>query len=147
MLHIISTKLDADTIGEWEMKTPRGEISKVTELLDFLDSRFHILEAVETAKGIVKTSNIGNDNKNTNRKNKVDKNSLAFTTTTEVKCYVCNSPHTIYKCPTFIALTIDNRIKKTAELGLCKICLRRHEKKKCVARYCFKFSKPHNQGS
>jgi len=59
------------------MKTPRGEMPKVAELLDFLDSRFHIMETVETVKGIV-----GNDNKNTNRKNKFDKNSLAFTTTT-----------------------------------------------------------------
>jgi len=66
LLHIVSTKLDADTIGEWEIKTPRSEMFKVTELLDFLDSRFHILEAVETAKSIVKTSNIGNGNKNTN---------------------------------------------------------------------------------
>ncbi|CAI6355748.1 unnamed protein product [Macrosiphum euphorbiae] len=79
-----------------------------------------------------------------NRKNKFDKYSLAFATTTEIQCYVCNSSHTIYKCPTFIALTIDNRIKKTTELGLCKIGLRRHEKKKCLARYCFKCAKPHN---
>jgi len=112
LLHIISTKLDVDTIGEWEMKTPRGEMPKVAELLNFLDSRFNILEAVETAKRLVKTSNIGNDNKNMNRKNKFEKNSLAFTTTTEIKCYVSNSLHTIYKCPTFIALTIDNRIKE-----------------------------------
>jgi len=123
LLHIISTKLDADTIGEWEMKTPRGEMPKVAELLDFLESRFHIVEAVETTKSIVKTSNIGNDSKNMNRKTKFDKNSLAFTATTEIKCYVCNSSHTIYKCPTSIPLTIDNRIKKTTELGLCKICL------------------------
>ncbi|XP_008179733.1 uncharacterized protein LOC103308325 [Acyrthosiphon pisum] len=41
-------------------------------------------------------------------------------------------------------LMTDDRIKKTSELGLCKICLRRHDKKKCLARYCFKCGKPHN---
>jgi len=76
LLHIISTKLDADTIGEWEMKTPRGEMPKVAEQLDFLESLVHIVEAVETAKSLVKTSNIGNDSKNMNRKNKFDKNSI-----------------------------------------------------------------------
>jgi len=112
LLHIISTKLDVDTIGEWEVKTSRGEMPKVAELLDFLDLRFHILEAVKMAKNLTKTLNIVNENKNVNRKSKFNKNSLAFTTTSEVKCYVCNSPHTIYKCPTFIALTVDNRIKR-----------------------------------
>lgn len=136
--------MDVDTVSEWEVKIPRGEIPKVAELLDFLDLRFHILEAVETAKNITKTSNIVNDNKNVNRKSRFDKYSLAFTTSSEVKCYVYNSLHKIYKCPTFIALTIDNRLKKTTELGLCKICLGRHEKKKCLARHCFKCAKPHN---
>jgi len=136
--------MDTDTISDWEIKTPRDELPKVIELLDFLDSRFHILEAVESAKHMNKTSNIVNDNKNTNQKNKFDKNSVSFAATSEVQCYVCNSSHTIYKCPAFIALAIGDRIKKTTELGLCKICLRRHEKKKCLARHCFKCGKPHN---
>ncbi|KAF0708604.1 Dimer Tnp hAT domain-containing protein, partial [Aphis craccivora] len=62
---------------DWEIKTPRDEVPKVIELLDFLDSRFHILEAVESAKHMNKTSNIVNDNKNTNRKNKFNKNSVS----------------------------------------------------------------------
>lgn len=144
LLHIINSKMDVDTISEWEVKTPRDELPKVAELIEFLDSRFHILEAVESAKNMHKTANIVNDYRNASRKNKFEKTSVAFTATSEMKCYVCNSSHTIYKCPTFIALTIDDRFKKTSELGLCKICLRRHEKRKCLARHCFKCSRPHN---
>lgn len=96
LLHIINTKMDTDTISDWEVKTPRDKLPKVIELLDFLDSRFHILEAVESAKNMTKTSNSVNDNKNTFRKNKFDKNSVSFAATSELKCYMCNSPHTIY---------------------------------------------------
>uniref|UniRef100_A0A2S2QB76 Uncharacterized protein n=1 Tax=Sipha flava TaxID=143950 RepID=A0A2S2QB76_9HEMI len=144
LLHVVCSKLDTDTISEWEIKTPIDELAKVDDLIEFLDSRFRVLEAVESAKNMNKSVNTVFEYKNTNRKNKFERNSMSLAVTAEIKCFICNQSHTIYKCPTFVAMSVDNRIKKTYELGLCKICLRRHEKRKCFARHCFKCAKAHN---
>lgn len=62
----------------------------------------------------------------------------------DIRCYVCEQSHTVYKCPTFLAMSISQRIQKSTELNLCKICLRIHSDKKCKFKNCFKYNKPHN---
>ncbi|KAF0717513.1 Peptidase A2 domain-containing protein, partial [Aphis craccivora] len=60
-------------------------------------------------------------------------------------CYICQAPHTtIHKCPIFIALPVTERIKRVAEMKLCKLCLRQHVPKKYNGKNCFTCSKPHN---
>lgn len=129
LLDIICTKLDANTISKWEIKTPKDELTKVDHLIEFLDSRFHVLEAIESARTLVKSADTMVEHKNKNQQNKFIKNNMSFAAIIEIKCYMCSLPDTIYKCPAFIALTVDNRMKKASELSSCKICSRRHEKK------------------
>ncbi|XP_008188283.1 uncharacterized protein LOC103310763 [Acyrthosiphon pisum] len=62
LTHIICTKLDAVTISDWETKCGRDEIKKVDELIEFLEARFHILEAVESSKKICSVSKNVNEN-------------------------------------------------------------------------------------
>lgn len=147
LTHIICTKLDAVTISEWETKCPRDEIKEVDELIDFLEGRFHILEAIESSKRISDVTKNVIESSHASRKNRYTKystSSASFINTSELKCYVCQLPHTIYKCPKFIALSAIDRIKKVKDLNLCSVCLRRHGEKKCFARHCLKCGKPHN---
>ncbi|KAL4104961.1 hypothetical protein QTP88_020236 [Uroleucon formosanum] len=148
LTHIICTKLDAITLSEWEMKSPKNEISKLEDLVLFLDSRSQVLEAIESSKNISKIADFGYKNKHENRKNKFGKNNKIFTSlvsTSEIKCYACDLSHTIYKCPSFLSLTVAERIKKANALGLCKVCLRKHEFKRCLSQNnCYKCHKSHN---
>ncbi|KAL4152985.1 hypothetical protein QTP88_000818 [Uroleucon formosanum] len=59
LLHLIATKLDSSTLKAWETVSPKNEIPKVQVLLEFLEKRFKIMEAVETSSNI----NIRNDEK------------------------------------------------------------------------------------
>lgn len=43
-------------------------------------------------------------------------------TARELKCYNWMDEHTMYRCPTFLALPINGRLKKVYELKLCKNC-------------------------
>lgn len=50
IIHVITTKLDAQTLRAWEIQAPKTEMSEVTDLINFLNERFQILEAVEGAQ-------------------------------------------------------------------------------------------------
>lgn len=148
LTHIICTKLDALTLSEWETKSPKNEISKIEDLVSFLNARSQVLGAIESSKN--KSKGVDNmlENRNENRKGKVGKSnnsSTSFFTTSEIKCFMCDMSHTIYKCHSFLALAVVDRIKKVNDLGLCKVCLRRHEVIKCLSRNnCYKCHKAHN---
>ncbi|KAL4103845.1 hypothetical protein QTP88_019180 [Uroleucon formosanum] len=145
LLHLIATKLDSSTLKAWETVSPKNEIPKVQVLLEFLEKRFKIMEAVETSSNI----NIRNDEKIKNnmingKKNKNNHKSIAFPAYGGMKCYNCQLAHSIYKCPSFLALPIADRIKRVGELKLCKICMRTHIGKKCDGKKCFQCHKAHN---
>jgi len=136
--HLITSKLDANTRRAWESEATKMEDFRVPILIDFLKSRFRILEAIES-----------NKNMNTQVPTDIPKfkksgdRSSSFTTTTSFKCYNCNGSHSIYKCTKFLALTILQRIKRINDLKLCNICLRAHSDK-CKSRNCPKCARPHN---
>lgn len=148
LTHIICTKLDAATLSEWETKSPKHEIAKVEDFIAFLDARSQVLEAIESSKNITKIANSIPEIRNDHRKNKIIKNNngyMSLIAASEIKCYACDLGHTIYKCPTFLKLAVTERIKRFDELGLCKVCLRKHEFKQCLARSnCYKCHKRHN---
>lgn len=116
----------------------------MSELVTFLESRFKILESIETAKG----KNIRNlaSSLPIEIKKQPEKrgSSQSLVSISHLKCYFCGLGHTIYKCTTLVSLSVPERIKRVTELNLCKICLRQHENVRCMARYCFKCAKPHN---
>jgi len=87
--------------------------------MNFLQSRFRVLEAVETSQQI---NSLQENNRMATCVNK-KKLSSAFAATSEIKCNFCKEAHTIYRCPSFLGLAIADRIKRITELKLCKICL------------------------
>jgi len=140
LMHLIVSKLDTKTMREWEISSSSTEVSRISNLMDFLQSRFRVLEAVETSQQI---NSLQENNRIATYANK-KKRSSAFAATSEIKCYFCKQAHTIYRCPSFLGLTIADRIKRITELRLCKICLRSHEGERCQSRRCTICSRPHN---
>lgn len=132
LMHLIVSKLDARTMRKWEVTSSKTEVSNISNLTDFLQSRFRVLEAVEMSQQI-NALTFENNNRKTNANKRIKSN--VFATTSEVKCYSCKQAHTIYRCPSFLGLTISDRIKRVIELKLCKICLRPHnDGDKCQSR-------------
>ncbi|CAI6370955.1 unnamed protein product [Macrosiphum euphorbiae] len=121
LVHLIVTKLDRNSRREWETITAKEEVAPVEVLIEFLESRFKILEAIETCKNI----NIRQGAYKFNNHNKqLNEKSSSLVIGNNKGCYICQAPHTIYKCPIFIALPVTERIKRVAEMKLCKVCLR-----------------------
>ncbi|KAE9521541.1 hypothetical protein AGLY_018067, partial [Aphis glycines] len=141
LVHLIVTKLDKNSRREWETNAPKEEVAPVEVIIEFLEARFKILEAIETCKNI---NNRQGAYKFNNHNKQFNERSSSLVIGNNKGCYICQAPHTIYKCPIFIALPVTERIKKVAEMKLCKLCLRQHAPKKCNGKNCFTCSKPHN---
>jgi len=52
LIHLISIKLDKITLKEWESRAHCIEVPKLSELITFLESRYKILESIETVRNI-----------------------------------------------------------------------------------------------
>jgi len=143
LIHLITTKLDSNTLTEWEMEAPKTNVASIELLITFLQKRCQILEAVESAMQINVRSQPNIPKKVNNSQNKLRSTSSYFSAD-EIKCFICKQSHTIYRCPTFLDMSVPQRIQKATDLNLCKICLRIHSDKKCKFKKCFKCNKAHN---
>ncbi|XP_050549039.1 uncharacterized protein LOC126910474 [Daktulosphaira vitifoliae] len=128
-IHLICSKLDKNTLQEWESISHSEETAEVSHLIDFVERRYKVLEAVESARSI------HNRTKSVQphfiAKRNYQKSTLVTSAST-LNCYCCNEQHTIYRCPKLLSLSISERIKKISDLNLCKICLLLHPNKKML---------------
>jgi hypothetical protein len=145
LLHVISIKLDASTLRQWEIESSNSEVASVNALLEYLENRCQILEAIEASGGLkIVQPQQRQFKKNSFKFKRSNDQSSSFVVTGTLKCYNCDGEHTIYKCPALLAFSISDRIKRIGELKLCKICLRNHIGEKCTSRRCAKCMKAHN---
>ncbi|KAE9521829.1 hypothetical protein AGLY_017764 [Aphis glycines] len=116
----VTTKLDSNTLTEWEMAAPKTNVASIDLLITFLQKRCQILEAVESAMQInVHPQPYTPKKGNNNSQNKLRATSAYFLAD-DIKCFVCKQSHTIYKCPTFLDMSVPQRIQKVTDLNLCK---------------------------
>ena len=113
LLHIVCAKLDDETRKDWEIQASKDKIPSISELMQFIEERFRILESIESSRNINNKSvsalvgkGNGQSRGNTNTKNG-QRHTATFVSSTTLKCFICNLDHTIYKCPKFIALSIN----------------------------------------
>lgn len=52
LVHLIVTKLDRNSRREWETNAPKEEMVPIENIIEFLEERFKILEAIETCKNM-----------------------------------------------------------------------------------------------
>lgn len=148
LVHVILIKLDTATLREWETQANKTEVSEVDELVEFLQKRFQILEAVEGVQKLnTKNDQKGHPSLSKSKKNDgvmFQKTNLMHATTVKLKCYVCNESHPIYRCTTFLALSIPERKQKIDQLKICIVCLSKHAENKCKFKGCRKCGEKHN---
>lgn len=50
LLHVITSKLDSNTVRQWETLNAQNELPTIYKMISFLHERCQILEAVESSK-------------------------------------------------------------------------------------------------
>ncbi|KAL0822659.1 hypothetical protein ABMA28_004683 [Loxostege sticticalis] len=130
LICIIMRKLDTLTVRFLE------------SLLSFLERRAISLEAslvcdqnrsakASSSKSYHHVTNNSNKNPNTN-------SVVNSVKPKPIGCLLCkNECHKLYKCPTFLLMTVSNRLAYVKENNLCSICLNKHSQK---CRYNFSCS-------
>lgn len=145
LIHVISIKLDSNMLKAWEMMSPQNEVLKIESLLEFLEKRF---KHIETASLKLNTNGGKNRKKNdisNKAKNNKNDNEETFALSEDMKCDYCHLNHFVFKCPSFRALSVQDRIQIVTELKLCKVCLRsNHMGVKCKGKACIVCNRYHN---
>lgn len=125
LIYLINTKLDINTRREWERSIKGNEIPTFEELTDFLNEKCQMLETLYLNQNDKVTTNNKREQKTSHNSNKIHQvKSFANNTPLNVSCIICNKSHYIYQCPEFNKLTIQERLKRVKEKGLCFNCLR-----------------------
>lgn len=102
LLHLITSKMDYNTIQHREVESPRSEKSSFKDLLDFYKARFKMLEAIELL------SNLSDKFRKIKKFFNVKKSTMKLTflaTSVELQCYFCKQNIIMYRCQAFNKLS------------------------------------------
>lgn len=131
LVHILSSKLDAITLREWQASLIGTEPPTFKQFKEFITHRCQMLEA--TSKATDTSTKDGNKRTQNNAKRQA-----ACVATIKSKCNFCNGEHPMYYCSNFLALPTSQRITEVRSRKICANCLRAttHASNKCTSRGC-----------
>ncbi|KAL0861399.1 hypothetical protein ABMA27_008944 [Loxostege sticticalis] len=147
---IIMRKLDTLTVRLFNSEQDFRDMPSLESLLSFLERRAISLEASlvcdqnRSAKASSSKSYhvTNNSNKNPNTDSVVNP-----VKPKPIGCLLCkNECHKLYKCPTFLLMTVSNRLAYVKENNLCSICLNTHSQK-CRYNFSCSFCKQQSHNS
>ncbi|XP_050295379.1 uncharacterized protein LOC126735437 isoform X2 [Anthonomus grandis grandis] len=131
IIYLVTSKLDVESIREWEQSGFAEELPSLAELYEFLSSRADFLDKVAMHKGKPRKTFIVNQPSTHQSSN--------------LCCFYCKQQHAIYHCPKFTALSVDQRWSAIKSQKLCVNCLRSgHKLDKCRYGHCRHCKQRHN---
>ncbi|KYQ58858.1 hypothetical protein ALC60_02141 [Trachymyrmex zeteki] len=138
LLYLISGKMDSTTNKEWENSLTGDDIPTWHKLIEFLEHRCHILEAIDR-KIQMQSSSTSQGKANQAR-------SAAHLATNKALYQICKGEHFIFSCSQFLKLAPEDRFKSAKENKLCLNCLwsLSHTVKIWKSSSCRTCSKRHN---
>ncbi|XP_018376530.1 PREDICTED: uncharacterized protein LOC108769819 [Trachymyrmex cornetzi] len=139
LVYILSSKLDAITLREWQSSLSDTDLPNLKQLLDFMNHRCQVLEATS------KSTNASNKQNNA-RASSQGRRQTACATTLNFKCSYCQGSHSIYKCKEFLALSVPCRNLEMRKRKTCINCLRStaHIASNCPSGNCRTCKAKHN---
>lgn len=128
IVYLTVKKLDSTTKKEWDRTLGKDDMPTFKQLIEFLNKKCVSLES-SSSNVVVEKIKVNNHLISINK-----------------QCNLCKGDHKVANCDKFKALTVENRINKTRELGLCINCIKpaNHTVNKCFARPCYICNKRHN---
>nr|CAI5838888.1 unnamed protein product [Callosobruchus analis] len=131
IIYVMSKKFDPVTRRDWETFKYNGDLPTMDDLHLFLRKKCEVLEKLELVRTDAKQSDKGKYHPATNKSN--------------IECFYCKGPHSIFKCTPFLSLQINDRISAVRKLKLCLNCLRNnHPTWKCKLSKCKYCKLSHN---
>ncbi|XP_036148006.1 uncharacterized protein LOC118647346 [Monomorium pharaonis] len=139
LVYILSSKLDALTLREWQTSLTGSDIPVFKQLVDFIAHRCQVIEA--TCKSNLTPAKGVNSRALANGKRQV-----AAAATVKFKCSFCKGDHSIYHCKDFLELSVPRRKAEIRKLKMCGNCLRStsHSAGECTSGPCRVCKAKHN---
>lgn len=130
LTYILSSKLDTDSLQEWQNSLISMELPTFKQFLDFVTYRSQILEA--TGKSNSSMAKVDT------RSSAKMKRQVACAASVKLRCARCKEEHSIYFCPEFLALIVHQRIAEMRKAKLYINCLwsTAYNASKCVSGGC-----------
>nr|XP_036217642.1 uncharacterized protein LOC118680698 [Bactrocera oleae] len=128
---IVVAKLPSVTKRDWCMRCSTTEIPQLEDLLKFLERRAHSLVTEPPVSLMV---------------SRQQRPVRAHVATTEAAlCAHCGLAHRIARCPTLLALSIEQRFEALKKMQMCYNCLRTgHSYRQCPSSSCRNCGRKHN---
>lgn len=139
LVHIVTSKLNANIQREWDISIKLDELPSLQELIDFLQHRCQTLETSKSSDRTQTTASIPNNNSFHKRPKQ------ACFVTQKTHCRICNGPHVITQCKKLLESDSSEQNKLIKVAGLCFNCLRPgHTVAQCRSGNCKKCPAKHN---
>lgn len=133
MINILTTRIPYNTLDAWEQRRSVDSEPTLDKFLEFLEGK---------ARGKISTTH-GQNERERKREFKPNYHNQQRHPASEVSdkkmrtnneqnvpprptCKQCDGNHALFRCPTLLAKTIDQRIQFIQQNGLCSNCLRAH---------------------
>lgn len=127
LICIIVNKLDKKMQHAWERSLKDDEIPKFSQLIAFINQQ-------ATKDTLEKIDSLKLDD---TRRKSLNGGLPSFPTQAQQECIICMEEHSIYRCPSFLQLTVTNRILTARKFNLCINCLRsKHSVVNCRSPPC-----------
>ncbi|XP_065089200.1 uncharacterized protein LOC135710529 [Ochlerotatus camptorhynchus] len=109
VVKLLTMCLDGETRKQWELTMEHGELPDLEESMKFLRSYCQVLERCEvdkasSAKAAVKPPMMGKTSSSQRTSNP------ATSSSPENVCEICAGQHCNYKCPSFLSMSVDQRV-------------------------------------
>lgn len=132
LINILAARIPLNTLDAWEQKRTIDSEPTLNHFLEFLEGK---------ARGKISSANSyrERERKRENRGSQIEKGQRSETITsnprardarspsTRPACKQCQEDHALYRCPTLLAKTVEQRIGFLRENKLCINCLRAHQ--------------------
>ncbi|XP_059223171.1 uncharacterized protein LOC131996976 [Stomoxys calcitrans] len=133
---LCSTKLPTNTLSLWEQTVRnKTEISKWSDLDDFLTARFQSLETVYdlTHSHEVKPT----DTKDSHEASRSSSKVKSYQTNMDKRlCFVCSQDHVVKSCPRFLEMNQEQRFITVKRNNLCLNCFSsNHKLNQCTSKF------------
>jgi hypothetical protein len=124
LIQIMISKLDEHIQREWEKSLEGDSVPRLKQLVELLTKQCRLMESMAINKIHI------------NPKSKASVKTTHITVNTS-RCPLCENQHKLNACPSFLSLSIEDRIKQARTHKLCLNCLREnHVAKNCFTKSC-----------
>lgn len=139
---LLTSRLDDHTLQLWERKQKHGELPKYEDTMLFLKGECQILERFQNSRH----PTVPKEPQFKHFKPVNQKVHTVTSSNSDIHCKVCDESHRHFECPSFVKMSVPERITKVKQLRICFNCLRPgHCAKDCSSkRNCSKCHKRHH---